>query len=267
MTEIDFETQIQTIANRMDYPRTPNIGGHVMMRIKPATKPRVISKAAAWSLITILLVFSSLFLIPPARAAIIDFVRIGIVQIFKPEPTSTPAPIEQQTPIAIIPLTAMPAPTTQSPILILDRVLGRTTLEQAVGQVYFPILLPAYPADLGQPDLVYVQDADGALVIIVWLDPENPERVKMSLHIITSTSWTVRKFQPTVIEETKVNGLNAAWTTGPYPLQLTNRDIEITRLINGHVLIWTDDKLTYRLETDLPLDQAITIAESLQPIP
>jgi hypothetical protein len=38
------------------------------------------------------------------------------------------------------------------------------------------------------------------------------------------------------------------------------------RLIDGHVLIWTDGNLTYRLETDLSLEEALKVAESLQPV-
>ena len=32
----------------------------------------------------------------------------------------------------------------------------------------------------------------------------------------------------------------------------------------GNVLIWEENKITYRLETSLELDEAIHIAESLQ---
>jgi hypothetical protein len=34
-------------------------------------------------------------------------------------------------------------------------------------------------------------------------------------------------------------------------------------LIDGHVLIWAEDNLSYRLESDLPLEEAIRIAESI----
>jgi len=149
---------------------------------------------------------------------------------------------------------------------LLNRVIGRITLDKAAEKVDFPILLPTYPSDLGEPDLVFAQEADGALVVLVWLDPQNHEKFKMSLHFIPSKSWVIRKFQPVVVEETQVNGLAAAWTTGPYPLLLQNGDIEVTRLIDGHVLIWSDDTMTYRLETDLSLEEALKIAESLQPI-
>ena len=64
----------------------------------------------------------------------------------------------------------------------------------------------------------------------------------------------------------EVNGQRAIWTVGPYPLRLYNGDIEFTRLIKGHVLIWQEGDITYRLETDLSLEEAVKIAESLQPI-
>jgi hypothetical protein len=35
-------------------------------------------------------------------------------------------------------------------------------------------------------------------------------------------------------------------------------------LIEGHVLIWTEGEITYRLETDMPLEEAVRVAESLR---
>jgi hypothetical protein len=54
------------------------------------------------------------------------------------------------------------------------------------------------------------------------------------------------------------------WAEGPYLLQLSGGDIDLRRLVEGHVLIWTDGPITYRLETDLTLDEAVRIAESLK---
>ena len=41
-------------------------------------------------------------------------------------------------------------------------------------------------------------------------------------------------------------------------------DLEQRVFITSHVLIWTDRGVTYRLETDLLLGEAIVIAESLK---
>ena len=123
------------------------------------------------------------------------------------------------------------------------------------------------PTGIGEPDRVFVQDADGPMTVLVWLDHQDPDQVKMSLHFIPKGSWAVDKFSPQGIDETNVNGRRAVWAVGPYPLLLQDGDLKITRLVNGHVLIWEDGSVTYRLETDLSMDEAVRIAESLVPIP
>jgi hypothetical protein len=89
----------------------------------------------------------------------------------------------------------------------------------------------------------------------------------MSLHLIPEGSWAIHKSEPVTIQETFVNGQRAVWAVGPYPLRLYNGDLDFTRLIDGHVLIWVEGKLTYRLESGLSLEEAVKIAESLQPMP
>ncbi len=147
---------------------------------------------------------------------------------------------------------------------MLEKLGGETTLEDAQQEIGISIPLPTYPPDLGQPDRVFLQDTGGWMLILVWLDPQQPDHVQMSLHMIEEGSWSIQKFQPTIIEETTVNGSRAIWTVGDYPLLLRNGDLQLVRMIDGNVLIWEKDRVTYRLETDLELDEAIRIAESLQ---
>lgn len=263
MNELEFEAQLRSIASKMEYPRTPDLAGSVRARL--GTRPRFISKAAAWSLTVVLILISSLMLIPPARAAILEFIQVGVVRIFRVEPT--PIPPTEQSPTMAVPVTATPIATEQSLIPLLETLAGELTLEDAQASVDYPILLPAYPSDLGQPDRVFVQDADGPMTIMVWLDPQEPGEIRMSLHFLPPGSWAIKKVQPTVIEETEVNGEYAVWTTGPYPMRYENGDLQYLRMISGHVLIWDDGQVTYRLETDLPLEEAIKIAESLTTVP
>jgi hypothetical protein len=260
-----FEKRLISIAAGLDYPRTPDIADSVMTRLRPSTRPRFISRRLAWSLTLILILVSSLMLIPPARAAIIEFIQIGIVRIFRGTPTSPPLP-NGGSPSTLVPLTATPGPTSQPLIPILESLAGEMSLEEARQAVDYPILLPSYPPDLGQPDRIFVQEADGQMAVLVWIDHQRPDRILMSLHFIPAGSWAIDKMDPTLIQETTVNGHRAIWTVGPYPLRLYNGDIEFTRLINGHVLIWVDGDITYRLETDQSLEEAIKIAESLQPV-
>ena len=268
MSEIEFEDRLRALANGLEYPRTPDIAGFVTMRLRTATRARFNSKALAWSLTIVLVLLSSLMLIPSARAAIIDIIQIGIVRIFPSQPTPTPWPVEA-TPTAKLQLPASASPTSTSVPLIpmLKRIAGKTTLEDAQRKVDYPILLPTYPADLGNPDAVFVQNLNGEMTVLVWFDPQQPKNILMSLHMIPSGSWAVGKMEPEVIQETNVNDQRAIWAVGPYPLILSNGDTQFMRMIDGHVLIWADGDVTYRLETDLSLEEALQIAESLEPIP
>jgi hypothetical protein len=258
-----FEKQLLSLSKGLEYPRTPEIAGTVMTRLHGATPPRFLSRRLVWSLTIILILFSSLMLIPPARAAILEFIQIGVVRIFRAEPTPLTPP-NQEIPSTTVPTTPTPAPTSQPLIPLLEKLAGEMTLEEAQNAVDYPILLPSYPPDLGKPDRVFVQDAEGKMTILVWIDPQQPTRVLMSLHLIPPGSWAIDKFDPALVQETRVNGQRAVWAVGPYPLRLRNDDFQYTRLIDGHVLIWKESSLTYRLETDLSLKEAIKIAASLE---
>ena len=297
MTELQqelFEKQLVSIARGLDYPRTPDIAGSVMQRLQVSPsptgrgvrgegRPRFVSRKLAWSLTVTLILFASLMLIPPARAAILEFIQIGIVRIFRTEPTPITPP-QPEFPSTILPVTATPAPTSEPLIPILERLAGERSLEGAQQLVDYPILLPSYPPDLGEPDRVFVQDADGDLTILIWIDPENPTQVLMSLHIIPPGSWAVEKMNPALVQETTVNGQRAIWAVGPYPIRFSNGNLDFVRLVDGHVLIWTDGEtlapgahlprtqvpgsagITYRLETALDLEEALKVAESLEPV-
>ena len=105
------------------------------------------------------------------------------------------------------------------------------------------------------------------MTILVWQDSQRPDQVLMSLHFIPQGSWAVEKAQPQILEETNVNGQRAIWAIGPYPLRLYNGELDFTRLIDGHVLIWAEGNMTYRLETNQSLEEAIKTAESLRAVP
>ncbi|NJC95741.1 MAG: hypothetical protein FIB03_05275 [Anaerolineae bacterium] len=267
MTDMEFEKQIRILANGMEYPRTPNIAGDVTRRLRSSIRPRFISRKLAWSLTIILVLFSSLMLIPPARAAILEFIQIGIVRIFPQPATPTIEAVTTATPQSIPTPASAPGSDSQLLFPFLDNIAGETKLANAQLAAPYPILLPTYPPELGQPNHVYIQDANGVMTILVWVDPQQPELVTMSLHFIPTNSWAINKMGPVVIRETQVSGQRAIWAVGPYPMAMRDGNIEITRLIDGHVLIWADGNITYRLETGLSLEEAVKVAESLRPIP
>ncbi len=274
MTE-PFETRLQTLAQGFVYPPTPQVAEKVMAKLRARTSPRrFAARRLAWGIAIMIALFAGLMAVPPVRAAVLEFIQIGIVRIFLP-PTGTEIPFAPtaQAPItampqSVVPLTATPGPTPASSLIpFLEQVAGETTLEKARELVGFPIPLPTYPPDLGQPERVFVQNLNGWMVVLVWLEPQQPDKVRMSLHMIQAGSWAIDKFEPTLVQETTVNGHRAVWAIGPYPLVLRNKDIQLTRLVDGHVLIWAEGDITYRLETDLSLEEAIRVAESLQAPP
>ena len=230
-----------------------------MTRLRASTRPRFVSRKLVWSLTMILVLCSSLMLIPPVRAAVVEFIQIGIVRIF-PRPTEQPINVVgTPAPDSTAPKTATPSIPSATLIPSLRRIAGETTLAEAQQSVD--------PPELGQPDYVFLQDAEGVMTILVWLDPRETTRVLMSLHFIPEGSWGIEKSEPRLLQEASVGDLPAIWAVGPYPLKLSNGDLDFTRLIDGNVLIWADGNITYRLETNQTLEDAIKIAESLEPIP
>src|SRR5215207_7629100 len=139
-----FENRLLSISKGLDYPRTPNVAGAIMGRLHAPASPRFLSRRLAWSLNVILVLCSSLMLIPPVRAAVIEFIQIGVVRIFRAEPTPFTPP-NQEMPSTIVPVTATPMLTSQPLIPILEALAGEMTLEEAQQIVDYLILLPSYP--------------------------------------------------------------------------------------------------------------------------
>ncbi len=261
-----WEAQVRAMARSFPYPPTPNLAGAVRrQRARPVPTRRL---QLAWALAIALVLIVGLLAVPQVRAAILDFLQIGGVRIFlvAPTPTPTPTPAPTSTPASgaqaagtPFPPTATPRPTTTRLPSLLD-LAGETTLDKAQAGLGASIPLPP---DYGLPDLVFLQNFGGPMVVLVWLDPAQPNRVRLSLHLLTCQDCAT-KIEPIRITTTEVNGNPAVWAEGPYMLQLRNRDFGPHRLIEGHVLIWTDGRITYRLETDLALEEAVRVAESLE---
>jgi hypothetical protein len=215
----------------------------------------------AWALAVALVLALALLSVPQVRAAVFEVLRIGAVRMVFGNPTPAP-PIATPAAHSTVPLrpTATLVPT------LLD-LAGRTTLTDARRMAGVPIRLPAYPPDLGAPDYVFQQDIEGPVVVLAWTDRAQPARVRLSLHILGEGAL-VYKQEPTIIAETTVNAERALWTVGPYVLVVRSpggaEGWSLRRLVTGHVLIWTDGPITYRLETDAELADAVRIAESLK---
>ncbi|MGE5373409.1 MAG: hypothetical protein ACM3XO_00005, partial [Bacteroidota bacterium] len=108
MSDMDFETQLRSIASGMEYPPTPDIAASVAVRLRPA-RPRLAYRILSRSLIPVLVLIASLMIIPPVRAAVLEFIQIGVVRIFRSEPAPVLPPT--QIPLTLVPVTATPVTT------------------------------------------------------------------------------------------------------------------------------------------------------------
>jgi hypothetical protein len=170
-----------------------------------------------------------------------------------------------QSPMTATPDTFTPKPGVNEPIytVTISGLAGETYLEDAQARLPFSIRLPEYPPDLGAPDRVFLQE-DGGMVILVWTDPTNPENARLSLHEIAPGGIVLSKYEPSVIQETQVNGVYAIWAQGPYLVELTSGSYGFRRTVEGNTLIWEEDGITYRLESNMILEETIQIAESIK---
>lgn len=264
--EPHWEERVQSVARTLAYPPTPDLAGAVPRRLteQRATVSSSHRLRPAWAIgLAVVILLAGLLAVPPVRAAIREWLQIGAVRIWLVEPTPTAPALGSAHPGAPTP---RPTPTLLPSLFDLA---GATTLADAQSKAGFPLRLPTYPAELGDPDGVFFQDLGGDAVIFVWLDATQPTRAWLSLHILGPNTFA-EKGDGTRLEETTVNGQPAFWTEGPYMLAYqsgTATTFDIRRLIEGHVLIWREGDLTYRLETDFALPEAVRVAESLVAIP
>ena len=250
-----WEDRLRKVASSAVYPETPDLW--------PSLRPRLAStesipararlrRVAVLAALALALV-GGLLTAPKARAAIFRVLRIGVVRVFFEPVTPIPGPV---TPLPM----ATPGPTpVLRPPLDLRGLMTLTEAEEALG---FPLPLPAYPPGLGKPDLVFSQSVEGPLAILVWLDAQDPSKARLALHVLGPETFA-GKSESRVVQETDVGGNDALWLEGSHFLLLRNGSMALRSLVTGNVLLWSEGDLTYRLETDRPLEEAVRIAESL----
>jgi len=252
-----LEERLQKIAAGFPYPRTPDIAGRALAALNapaaggPAPRAQRRRTAALRLALAVTILLLALLAVPGVRAALLEILQFGPVRLFLVAPTPEPTSAEP-----------LPTPTLLPSLLELE---GHTSLEEAQARLDFPIHVPALPQDLGLPDYVFLQDMDGPVLFLAWSDPEKPNRLALVLQQLAPGSIAVEKYMPEQVEYVTVNGKTALWTSGPYLVRLRNGDYQLQRMATGHVLIWRQDEYTYRLESDLPLETAIQIAESIHP--
>ena len=145
----------------------------------------------------------------------------------------------------MLPVTAMPIgyPASADPILERWRASFPGRAQQTVA---YPILVPAYPSDIMAwqgPKALFVQDAEGDMTVMVWIDPQYPTQVLMSHHFPPRTAGLSIDGSSARPTETTVNGQRSCGLlvhTACQGVSSPDGDLDFVRLIESHVLIWKD---------------------------
>jgi hypothetical protein len=228
--------------------QTPAVLHRISVSPRPERRLRWIPVTAA----IILLAASILLLSPGAREAVAGLLGVAGIEVrFGGEPT---------------------------PPVGAELDLGETvTMEEAAGAVAFDL---SVPESAGAPDAVYLSTRPSSgRVSMVWEGAERlPAAGETGIGLIYSQfalnlaedELFVKSVAPdNRVRAVEVAGILGLWIDGA-PHVITYEDAtglvheEETRLA-GNVLMWERAGVTHRIETTLPLHEAVALAESLIP--
>jgi hypothetical protein len=251
MDEVMFgQGMLERAAASVQYPSTPRLRARVLARIAE-TPVESKTRRPAWALpalaaaISLVVAVGAALAVPTSRDAIADFFGIegSNIEILPTAPAGT-------TP------TPFPTPSEIDPEAIIS---SRAKAELAVGR---PLAVPAAL----QPESVYLrQYGDSTGVILRFSDFDLWE-----VDTDGSFDGTFGKGggPGSVIQDLTVNGRPARWVAGgPHLVRYIDAqgriDESTERTAVRDTLIWRTEYALYRMETDLPLDEARAIAETL----
>jgi hypothetical protein len=247
MNEPIVEAALRDLAEGIDWPAPVDFTTR-LPRQQPVTRtwrPRLAWVAGVLALVLVVL------LVPSARQAVANLLEVAGIRIeFGDTPSLSP-------------------PSELAPGQLVDKAAA----DEAVD---FSILRPAV---LEPPGSVYLLQADvGTQVFLAWAASDRlPEVGDSGIGLLLAEFradldeefFTKIVAEGTTVDRVTVNGAPAFWLAGaPHVFMFQTGPREHTEdgtRLTGHVLVWEVDGITYRLESNLRLDESLLIAESLSP--
>jgi hypothetical protein len=247
-----IESVLYELGGQIDWPDHPDQVTAVLRRL---SAPTGAARQFRWLPLTaavILVVASILLLSPGAREAVADLLGVAGIEVRFGEDVEPPVGAE------------------------LD--LGEAvTLEEAAGASEFNLSVPELP---GPPDAVYLSSRPSeGRVSMVWEGDETlPAAGESNVGLIYSQfaldlaeeEVFVKTVRPdSGVRVVEIAGIIGLWIDGA-PHIITYEDAagniveEETRLA-GNVLMWERAGVTHRIETTLPVEDAVELAESIVP--
>jgi hypothetical protein len=273
LPDAELERALRRLGRRIEFPTTPDLTSAVRARIaeQPAPRPgrllwftprRSLAAAAA---ILFFLLAAALAVFPGARDAVADLFGVRGIQISIERD-------EEPTPVPTLVATAAASPV--GPDLSLGR---QVTLQEARTLAPYEIHVPN-PAAYGEPDEVYVRNLpdDNTMVSLIYYPaPDLPEAEETGVGALLmqfEAREDVNYIMKGVFEgggyttPTELGDGDAWWVYGATRIVLLD-DPSAPCCPAGrpsaNVLLWEQDGLTFRLESDLTMSRATTLAESI----
>jgi hypothetical protein len=246
-----LETRLADLGDQLDWPPTPDLARSVRARIAPVRPRRQWRWALAVAAALVLALAGVLALSPGARETVAGWIGIRGVQVERVKKVPSPAPVPSgELGIRLGLGSATP----------LDRVEDRR--------------LARVPARLGQPDEVYQREVRGVPVVSLIYRPRQDLPVDPNTGVgalvvemrgsVTDLTFLKGLGPGTRIQQVQVRGTTGYWIAGnPHSFIILDTGSDEVRLA-GNVLLWTENGITYRIESNLSLEQTLAVAESMR---
>lgn len=249
---VDLERALADLGRRLDVPAVPELAPAVVRRLRKQPRRRVRLGFTPLRRRSLALGFALLFVLAAGTAIASRLGVRGVKIIITPSPSLTPAP---------------------SPNLDLGFPV---TLEQARRMAGFPVASP--PEELGPPDEIYLGGRPTLRVTYLYRArpglPAAPGTdlgaLVMQFHgqVERNVLLKVVEGDASRLKSVTVGGSPGIWIEGPTHfvafLDPSGTFIQDTVRLAGNVLLWERGDVTLRLESALPLEDALRVAESIR---
>ena len=260
MTDAQLGAAISRLGDDLAWPPTADVAPAVVARLRArASEPSVRTPRLrlASRRRTVLVIAAALLALAGAALAARLVIELGAVTV------------------QVVPGRGGPSalPSTETSAGDLGREIGLAQASRVAG---FPLVLPA---DLGPPDRAWVDEAVVAFepstlarrIVTAWSPSDDLPRIPgtdigallMQFEGDEEVAFKQVFSETNRFGTTMVGDRKAFWTSGEHRLVLISGETSQALLVTGNVLIWQEGAFTFRLETSLPKEDAVAIAESM----
>ncbi|MBQ1047362.1 hypothetical protein KBX50_02535 [Micromonospora sp. C51] len=241
----DLERELRDLSGWLATPEPPDVTARVRARLSAAPAARRDTGRRRWryalaAALAALLVAA----LPPGRAALADAMA-GLLRFAGVTISTSP----DRTPPTGVP---SPPPGQRT-----------TTLDEARRLVRFPIRTPTV---LGPPEQTLLADPDGTGGYRVASLLYRAGTLRLDTFDGRLDPVFFKQAGGSDAEWTQVGAGEAIWLRGPHPVSYVDRDGVVRQAsarLAAATLIWADSGVTYRLEGDLTMAEAVAIATTL----